>query len=953
MRLRRLGWVLVGCLFTTGVQAQTAREDATFFENKIRPLLAEHCFKCHSEKKMKGELRLDSKSALLKGGETGPAITPGDPAKSLLMKAVRYGDPDLRMPPRGKLPDAAIEDLAAWIERGAAWPDETVEKKAASLKEFDLKERSKFWSLQPLAAHAIPKVKNPAWVRTPIDAFVLAKLEEKGLSPATAADPRALLRRVTFDLTGLPPTPAEIETFLKEWDTPSSTSRQAALEKVVDRLLASPRYGERWGRHWLDLVRYAETLGHEFDFEMPEAYQYRDHVIRAFNADVPFDQMVAEHVAGDLLPKPRWHKTEHVNESLLATGFWWLGEAKHSPVDSRSEQAERIDNQIDVFGKAFLGMTIACARCHDHKFDAITAKDYYALAGFLQSSRQDHAFLDDPHDRAKFLDALRVTRGKIEAALPKSSVTAPTYSEKGTLLARFDQGWNGWQTTGEAFGDRPSRAGDLLLAPGRPPLPIAPGLAHSGLLANKLQGTLRSPSFTIQHKRIHYRLAGSAARVNLILNGLQFLRDPIYGSLTFSVANESMHWRTQDVSMWLGQRAYIEMHDDGVGWGAIEQIVFSDESGPPSLPAPKSPTPYSADVLAKVQPLLAEFQKAEAAVPAPRRGMGIVDGTSINEHLFIRGSHKNLGDPVPRRFLTVFGGQPVESEGSGRLELARQMTDPAKTPLLPRVMVNRLWKHHFGEGIVRSTDDFGVLGQTPSHPELLDWLAGEFVRQGWSLKKTHKLLVLSSTYQMASRASAEADEADPTNVLLHRMPVRRLEAEAIRDAILAVSGRLDATMHGPGVPPHLSAFMLGRGRPGASGPLDGNGRRSVYLNVRRNFLNPMFLAFDYPTPFTAIGRRSVSNVPAQALTMMNNPLVLQQAELWAKRVLAEPNRTPEQRVEAMTVAALGRPPSELERREALAFLAEQGKLHGRADDPRAWTDLAHVMFNLKEFIYVP
>ncbi len=950
MRLRSWGLVLVGCLFAANAQSQSPREDVAFFESKIRPVLAEHCFKCHSEKKMKGELRLDSRSALLKGGETGPAITPGDPAKSLLMKAVGYGDPDLRMPPRGRLPDAVIDDLAAWIQRGAAWPDDAVAKKAASLKEFDLKERSKFWSLQPLATRAVPKVKNPAWVRSPIDAFVLAKLEEKGLAPATSADPRALLRRVTFDLIGLPPTPQEIDMFLKDCD---ATDRQAAFEKVVDRLLASPRYGERWGRHWLDLVRYAETQGHEFDFEMPEAHKYRDHVIRAFNDDVPYHQMVVEHLAGDLLPKPRWHTKEHVNESLLATGFWWLGEAKHSPVDSRSEQAERIDNQIDVFGKAFLGMTIACARCHDHKFDAITAKDYYALAGFLQSSRQDHAFLDDPQERGKFLDSLRVTRRKIEAELPKSSITAPTYSDKGTRFARFDKGWNGWRTTGEAFGDRPSQAGDLLLPPGKAPQPVAPGLAHSGLLAHKLQGALRSPNFTIQHKRIHYRLAGSAVRVNLILNGLQILRDPIYGSLTFSVNNEAMHWRTQDVSMWVGQRAYLEMHDDGDGWGAIEQVVFSDDPSPPPLPAPKPAAPYAADVLAKVQPLLAEYHKAEAAVPAPRRAMGIADGSAINEHLFIRGSHKNLGEPVPRRFLTVFGGQPIDTEGSGRLELARQMTDSARTPLLPRVMVNRLWKHHFGEGIVRSTDDFGLLGQAPSHPELLDWLASEFIRQGWSLKKMHKLLVLSSTYQMASRASAEADEADPTNQLLHRMPVRRLEAEAIRDALLAVSGRLDTTMHGPGVLPHLSAFMVGRGRPGASGPLDGNGRRSVYLNVRRNFLNPMFLAFDYPTPFTAIGRRSVSNVPAQALTMMNNPLVLQQAELWAKRVLAEPNRTPEQRVEAMTVAALGRPPSELERRELLAFLAEQGKLHGRADDPRAWTDLAHVMFNLKEFIFVP
>jgi hypothetical protein len=342
----------------------------------------------------------------------------------------------------------------------------------------------------------------------------------------------------------------------------------------------------------------------------------------------------------------------------------------------------------------------------------------------------------------------------------------------------------------------------------------------------------------------------------------------------------------------------------------------------------------------------------EAGLPEPRRGLALADGTGVNERVHIRGNHKNLGAEAPRRLPVVLGGgsQPEVASGSGRLDLARRMADP-KNPLVARVIVNRLWQHHFGQGIVRSPDDFGKQGERPTHPELLDWLAGELVRRRWSLKAMHRLLVLSSTYRMASRGDRRAERADPRNLLLGRMPSRRLEAEAIRDAMLAVSGRLDRTLYGRGPLPYLTPFMEGRGRP-PSGPLDGAGRRSIYLNVRRNFLNPMFLAFDYPIPSTTMGRRGVSNVPAQALTLMNNPFVIGQARLWAARVLAEPGLTAAERVKRMYVSAFGREPAGAELKEALAFLAEQGREYGRADDVRAWADLGHVLFNVKEFIFV-
>ena len=898
-------------------------------------------------------------------------------------------------------------------------------------------------------------------------------MEKNGLTPAPPADRRTLIRRVTFDLIGLPPTPPEIDAFV--------TDRSPdAFAKVVERLLASPHYGERWARHWLDLVRYAETHGHEFDVDIPDAWRYRDYVVRAFNADIPFNQFVTEHLAGDLLENPRRHPEDGTNESILGTGFWFLGEAKHSPVDTRGDQADRIDNQIDVFGKAFLGMTLACARCHDHKFDAISTRDYYALAGFLQSSRPQRAFLDDPAPRLEKLRRLQVVQEKARQlavresvaflrSQPPASSAAPLWAvlgkfkgesfpggqqmalkRLGTQQAEADQartraitfadssrqGFRNWSSTGEAFSVI-ARGSSVSLNFTSPLTVAAIHPAHAGrsdTLLPALQGALRSPTFVITKKKIHYRAAGKEVRVNLILNGLQLIQDPIYGKLTFMVnttskasptksgkrpdfaipfeSNDSYAWHTMDVSMWLGQRAYIEILDEGSGYAAFDQVVFSDEGPLPEAPntlflnllndsandtldqltksylhlAGTILDQWEANILdeqpdareriellnailatTKIegtgrpakndklwQDLDLEYAQIGLPLPPPTRGLAMTDGSPVDEQVFIRGNHKNLGDVVPRRFLEVFGGtdRPSPPQGSGRLELAQQLLDPSRTPILVRVLVNRLWQHHFGQGIVRSPDDLGVHGQAPTHPQLLDSLAQEFVKNGWSIKKMHRVMVLSSAYQMSSNASAAADEADPDNRWLHKMPIRRLEAEEIRDAMLAVSGRLDRSLFGTSVPPYLTPFMAGRGRPKVSGPLDGNGRRSLYLGVRRNFLNPLFLAFDYPTPFTSMGKRNVSNVPAQALTMMNNPLVLQQAELWAKATLANKQATPQDRISGMYMAALGRPPSPVELAEADAFLEEQARIYGQPDDLRAWTDLGHVLFNVKEFIFV-
>jgi hypothetical protein len=979
-----------------------------FFEKNVRPILAVRCQGCHGATKQKGGLRLDARASLIAGGSTGPAVVPGNPKESLLVDAINYGD-TYQMPPKSKLPDGEIATLTEWVKRGAPWGAEmplgpsspTSAKSAAksdklSKEEFD--ERARYWSFQPIrtvvppAAHGVRR----DWARNPIDRFIQATLAANKLTPAPEADRRTLIRRLSFDLTGLPPTLHEVAEFLAD-------PAPDAYERLVDRLLASPRYGERWARHWLDLVRFAETGGHEFDYDIVSAFRYRDYVIRAFNADLAYSSFVTEQIAGDLLEAPRRHPVDGRNESLMATGFYFLGEGTHSPVDVREEQMRRIDNQIDVISKTFLGLTLACARCHDHKFDPITNKDYYALAGFLRSSRHQQAFIEDPRQFDRDIERLRAVKQTI-ATLLAAEVNAlwapaperveprsPTPPRDGTVFEDFNRdSFDGWFVTGNAFGDRPTRPGDLRLelSNGQSRLvSVKPGQAHSGLSGDRPRGVLRSRSFTIESRYIHWLIAGRGGRINVVVDGFEKIRDPIYGALTRKInVGDQPRWIAQDLGMWLGHSAYLEISDggtvdfdganahpdDGEGQVVVDEVRMSNQAAPG---LPSNDEASAIDLAAILEGLksagrvqladrlasaINEARAIEARLGDPVMALAIADGTGENEPIHIRGSHKNLGEVVPRRFLEVLGGSDATTRdaGSGRLELARRMVDPAANPLTPRVLVNRLWKHHFGEGIVKTTDDFGAMGRKPSHPELLDWLAAELVRRGWSIKSMHRLMVTSSTYRMTSALQGAAEKIDPTNALSHRMNVRRLEAEAIRDSLLAVAGGLDPSLYGPSVPVHLTDFMEGRGRPTTSGPLDGNGRRSLYLSVRRNFLNPLFLAFDMPVPFSTMGRRNVSNVPAQALALMNDPLVVAQVGRWAERVMAGAGESAHARLDMLYETAFGRPPTECETTACLAFLDTQSRARrqGTKDagegEKLAWADLCHVLVNMKEFIFI-
>jgi hypothetical protein len=1085
----RTGWVLGIACWAVGLVPSPARgdEELEFFEKRVRPVLVERCHKCHAAEQQKGGLRLDSREAALAGGDSGPALVPGQVEESLLVSAIGYDPDSYQMPPTGKLPEEEIAVLTEWVARGAHWPAEAaVARSSGVTTEEVLARAATHWSFQPMRAASPPEVKDGGWCRGPIDRFVWAGMEGAGLKPASAADRYALLRRVTYDLIGLPPTRAEIDAFVQD-------TSDEAFARVVERLLASPHYGERWGRHWLDLARYSETAGHEFDYDLPDAYRYRDYVVRAFQDDLPFDQFVVEQIAGDLVQPPRRHPTEGTNESILGTGLFWLGESIHSPVDVTEEQAKRVDNQIDVLAKTFLGLTVSCARCHDHKFDPISAQDYYALAGIIKSTRYEHASLELPENTEPALAQVReqadrwnasqwgALRGRWHGELAalagdlkrwasrdagegageeawresmrarlavwaaqvehplhafaklSEAGSAEEFAQRkaelltpqsaGEVLADFDPVEQvAWQAEGLAFGGDVNRvmrvgrteSGSLMLT--------GPGVASSRTPSETLQGAWRSPDFIIGQPKLAYRLRGRGVRVRVIVDGFHRIQEPIYGVLQFEVNNpDAWGWHVQDVSMWQGQRAYIEVLDEGGGWIELDEIR-AGEGAPAagwhplvramlegaecksteSLAARygalfeqlmKTTDPASAvhdrdagDLLERLilggclsaptreelpQPApeeVAEQQKLITALAAPRKGLVAAEGTPTDDRVQIRGNHKQLGPAVARRPLTALAGD-VESptSGSGRWELAQHLIDP-EHPLVPRVLVNRVWQHHFGSGLVGSPDDFGRMGQTPTHPELLDYLARDFVAHGWSIKRLHRQMLLSATYQQASQASALGAQVDPQNRLLSHFSPQRLEAEAIRDALLTVSGRLDRTLYGPSVAPHLTPFMQGRGRPTTSGPLDGNGRRSLYINVRRNFLTPLFLAFDYPQPFSTMGRRTSSNVPAQALAMLNNPLVWEQAKLWGQRVVNQEG-TDEERVRGMYLDALTRLPEAEELATALAFVRESrerttpavvvnqgsgpdGTALATAGELEAWTGLAHAMFNLKEFLYV-
>ncbi len=970
-------WLVALTLSAGGILAAGATaEQVDFFERQVRPVLAQHCYACHSSraKAAFAGLRLDSRDGVIKGSDAGPVVVNGRPSESKLIRALR-GELPSRMPPSGKLADDQISALAKWIEMGTPWPGETAPAPAA-LAAFNLEERKReHWAWQPVRQVKPPAVRDAHWPLQPTDLFVLARLESRGATPAAPATRSAWLRRVTFDLTGLPPTPAEIAAF------ESDTGESGGYESVVDRLLASPRFGERWARRWMDLVRFAESHGSEGDPDIPEAWRYRDYLIRAFNSDVPYDQLIREHLAGDLLPKPRTNAAEHINESRIGVANLRMVEHGFQPVDPWEDRIKWTDNQVDVFSKAFQGLTVSCARCHDHKFDAISQKDFYALFGIFANARPTQAAIDDDAylntNRAELTRLKGQIKERLASAWTKALETAAVPDWK--FAASNPRGgwdltaeWKNWRVHGAGLSQGPSPPGEFAVATegDRVIGGIYPAGVYTHLLSSKHSGVATSPRFRIETDFISILMAGANfSFAQLIIENYAVPRGGIY-NLRFSPTKDSLDWFRWDVKFWKGFTGYIEfatMDDvthfqangkdaaplrNGRSWFGAREVVFHNDEAPPKAEPRGAGTtvaqaveawghgraseeqaalldhlvrcgvlPNSSESVPGVAALLAEYRKLEGEVPVPRRAPGVLEEAGGDQTLLVRGDFKRPGDPVPRRYLTALGSHPYTDPAHMRLRLADEVASPSN-PLTARVMVNRIWQNLFRKGIVQTVDNFGKLGEPPSDPELLDWLAGRFVADGWSIKKLVRMLATSRAYRMA------ANEV---------MPMRRLEAEELRDTILAVSGQLDPKMYGPSVPVYYSHETGKTKGDKPKGPLDGNRRRTVYLEIRRNATNPFLEVFDAPKPSTTRGQRDVTNVPAQSLALMNSSFVIEQAAKWGERG---------EDVDTMFLRALGRKATPQERDEAASYLARSGA----AGSSRG--DLAQVIFSLKEFLYV-
>jgi hypothetical protein len=1117
MRYAFVGFVCLIALL--GPLPALSAQDAgiEFFEKRIRPILVEHCYECHavSAKKVRGQLLLDTRQGVRKGGVSGPVIEPGDPDKSLLIKAVRYTDPDTKMPKNGRLPAALIADLEAWVKMGAPDPrDQATTVKAAKSWDEIVRERRAWWSLQPVKTPALPTPKNGDWSKDPIDRLLLTAMEEKGLTPAKDADPRTLIRRLSLVLTGLPATGDEVEEFTKVWH--SSAKPQAVVEKLVDRLLASPHFGERWARHWMDVVRFTETHGNEWNYEVHHAWRYRDYLIRAFNDDVPYDQFVREHLAGDLLPKPRTSLPSpsgrgaggegRVNESVIGTAFYRFGEVNHDDcIDLRSIGYDLADNQIDTLTKAFQAMTVACARCHDHKLDAISMRDYYGLLGILRSSRQVAHTIDAPEVNAniqqKMRDTLAAIRTELADAWLKEIEPARLQKalEKVTddklpmenplsvwrMIAKlqkqdkktFAEAWQiaddkyrkeddarkkqdfeiladfrgpdvwfkqGWQLSGQGL--RGAFGGEFAVAPQgeRAITAIFPNGLFTNSLSEKLNGSLRSPILKTKRKYISFLVRGeNASAVRLVSNNCQlnyrnyrYLTENAWQWITFPLPADLDSLRVYAEIMTKFDNPKFPDQLGSLGGGkdyrvpweqaatdarshfGITHVVLHDQPTPPQMrvnsvralfhgEAPESAVALAsryhdhlriiirgwgahlndgfaapwldafvqqgilsnrANLTPKLAKLIAEYRRLDAELALPRIVPGLADaGPGFDQPIFSRGDCMKPGERTPRRFVEVLSPKPIKSTGSGRLELANLIASP-DNPLTARVLVNRVWHHLFGTGLVRTVDDFGHVGELPSHPELLDYLADRFMHpspagrgaggegMGWSMKKLIRAIVLTKTFQLSHTPSAGALEADPTNRLLSHYPARRMEAEAIRDALLATSGRLDRTLYGLSIPAYREKEYADRRL--FKGPLDGNGRRSIYVKVTLMEAPKFLEAFNFPGGKVCQGRRDVTNTPAQALALLNDPFVAAQADVWAKRLIERKGDTVQGRVEAMFRAALGREARPAEFDRFGRFVSQVAMLNNVRDDDvlssaAVWRDVGHAMFNLQEFVAIP
>ena len=891
-----------------------AADGLAFFEREIRPLLANNCYDCHSSKaKVKGGLRLDSIAGIEAGGDTGPIMVKGEPDASRLIEAVRYQNRDLQMPPKNPLSADAVKKLEEWVAQGAPMPKHRPTVPEPPRQGTDTEESPDFWSFRPLSSPPIPSTTSP-FVRNPIDAFIQARLTKNGLSPAPRADKRTLIRRVTQNLIGLPPTPIEIANFLND-------TAPNAFARLVERLLNSPHYGVRWGRHWLDVARYSDSNGLDENIGFGNAWRYRDYVVDAFNNDKPYDRFLIEQVAGDLLP-------DASRQTIIATGYLQLGPKVLAEPDIEKLHLDVIDEQLDTLGKTFLGLTIGCARCHDHKFDPIKQTDYYSLAAIFKGTK---TFGDENMGAIKFWYEHPIATAEdkeriksVDEELKRLNAAAASFKNKQIAKIRREAR---------------AQAVDYLVActefdPDTPLREIKRIAEPTGLHARILH-----------HCRKH----------------LEYHRDsPVFASWhSFTRAGQTealRHHYTElfkDVEQSLAKIREKDPKANTLSDQRLEtaRAALYDNAGFLAVP--------TVDAFALDQTSLAEYYRLlslarafESSAPDIPALMGVSDGKVADTFpVLIRGNHKSPGREVSRGFpaaIRLSNRAPSFPENSsGRLELAHWMTDPDH-PLTARVMINRLWAWHFGKGLVASTENFGITGDRPSNPELLDWLAKTFIRSGWSIKTMHRLILSSSTWQMATDHPQELAYAqiDPENRLHWKQNLRRLEAEQIRDSILAAAGRLDLALGGKTLPLRNRQFVFNH--TSEDHTTYDSLRRALYLPVIRNNLYPLFTQFDFPDPTMPTGSRHETVVAPQALVMMNDPLIIDSARALARRV-RQTFSSADQRLEAIHLRCLGRLPTKRELDRGNTFIQA---IEDQATTEQVWTLLCQSVMASNEFLYL-
>lgn len=1094
-----------------------------FFEKRVRPLLAERCFDCHGADQAESELRLDSRADMLEGGSRGAAIVPGEPDKSLLIRAVNHAD-TLAMPPKEKLSQRDINDLTAWVKAGAVWPEgdkpkpatkKPAAKAAATAMQFT-EEQKHFWSFQPMKHPQPPNVKLERWVQSPIDRFILSELETRGLQPAEVADKRTLIRRATFDLIGIPPSSEEVAEFLAD-------SEPDAFARVIDRLLASPRYGERWGRHWLDVARYGDSNGLDENLAQANAFRYRDWVISAFNRDLPFDEFVREQIAGDLLP-PAGDPNDPIvaaqqNDRVTATGFLVIGAKMLAEDDPLKMQMDIVDEQVDTIGKAFMGLTLGCARCHDHKYDPVPMADYYSLAGIFKSTKTMNNFSVVAQWQERPLASPtvlpQVTQQKQRIAAKQNEVNQLVAKTNEQLLeeARSRVADYVLAAAREIYLDKSSRSFgaeyDKRADKAAPPpdgvqiieaenyqrgnaLKLTTGYGEGiGVILSNGNGEWTAeydvtvPAAGLYQVETRYA-AADARPTQLSLNG-QVVKPEALGNVTGSWNPDTQRWHiegafefkagvnvirlyrqpplphidkllvarvdvpsgltsasgmrnlsesnqvTKDkdsegsqppltpafVSQW---RRYLEKTIDDattplVDWRellaslngasgmqrdealrrllpladktvaelvavlaawrelkatdagktatelpnarqeALRKLLFNTAEGSP-IAVPKNAEDYFAvDAKAALQSQRAEIKQLEAALPKLPEVMAVSEGTIEDLPIHLRGNHTTLAkDKQPRRFPRIISGDqqtPLAADRSGRLEFARWLTEPTH-PLTSRVAINRIWQGHFGEGLVRSPDNFGLLGDKPTHPALLDWLSQRFIAVGRSTKSLHREIMLSSAYQIQTTFNEAAFLADPDNRLWWRRNRRRLEVEAIRDSLLAVSGKLENAMSGSLLPTNNRAYVTGTAN--FFPQIYNSNRRSVYLPVVRSALYEVYQVFDFAEPSVLNGKRDSTTLATQALFMLNSSLVAEQSRELAQQILAQPNLDDASRIRQAFQSCYQREPLSSETSRSLDFLhrLEAAQPEAAPADRRttAWRGLCRTLLAANEFLFV-